>query len=53
MSRANSLDLGYDLFLDRSTLDCHFLAIGALGSSADQDLTKVNAKVDIIWTASF
>ena len=49
----NFIDLGYDLSLDRSTLDTHFLAVDMLGPSAAQDLTEVNAKIDIIWAASF
>ena len=48
-----SLDLGLGSLLDRSTLDIHFLAIDALGLSADQPLTEVNAKIYIIWAASF
>ena len=47
------LDLGFDLFLDRSTLDSHFLAVDVLGPSAAQDLAEVNAKMDIVWVASF
>ncbi|KAF6228818.1 hypothetical protein HO173_011666 [Letharia columbiana] len=47
------IDLGYDLFLDRSTLDSHFLTVDALGPSAAQDLAGVNAKIDIVWAASF
>ena len=47
------IDLGYDLFLDRSTLDTHFLAVDVLEPSAAQDLAEVNAKIDIIWAASF
>lgn len=55
------LDLGYDLFLDRGTLNSHFLAVDALepssspssSSAAQDDLAGVNGKIDIVWAASF
>ena len=47
------LDLGYELFLDRSTLQSHFTAVDLLAPFGINDLANMNAKIDIIWAASF
>ena len=46
-------DLGYELFLDRDTLRARFFAVDVLDPSAAQELTEVNAMIDIVWAASF
>ena len=47
------LDLGYELFLDRSTLESHFTAVDVLAPSAIHDLGGLNANIDIVWASSF
>ncbi|KAL6717776.1 hypothetical protein ACLMJK_003861 [Lecanora helva] len=50
---AKFFDLGYELFLDRTTLQSRFLAADVLDTSNSEDIDEVSGKIDIIWAASF
>ena len=45
------LDLGYDLFRDKSTMKAHFFTANAIGEDAELD--KLQGKIDFVYAASF
>src|SRR3954465_15997448 len=45
------MEIGYDLFFDKSTLKSQFIAGDALGP--DSDLKQLDGKIDIVHAASF
>ena len=46
-------DLGYELFLDRNTMQSHFVSTDVLDPSAAADCAELSGKLDIVWAASF
>ena len=47
------LDLGYELFLDKSSLKSTFLAVDVLGPDGEKELESVKGRIDVVWTSSF
>ena len=47
------IDLGYDLFLDRETLESGFATADLFSSPSAELMDKLGGRVDIVYAASF